>query len=80
MVRSLLAAPVQIRPLPETLSSFASLLEDPSRPEEDPVEAIAWHTPRPYEYAGGIRVRWLRARWLPDSSETAETRGHVPIQ
>jgi len=80
MVRSLLAAPVQIRPLPETLSSFASLLEDPSRPEEDPVEAIGWYTPRPYEYAGGIRVRWLRARWLPDSSETAETRGHVPIQ
>lgn len=80
MVRSLLANPVQVRPLPEDLRSLAALLEQPSRMEDDPVEAIGWFTPRPYEYSPAIRIRWYRVRWLPASAERAENSGGVPVE
>lgn len=66
-LRRLLTIPVQIRPLPENLADFAEMLERPTRGEEDPVQSIAWMTPRPAEYDPEIRVKWFRVRWVADS-------------
>ncbi|GIU80065.1 MAG: membrane protein [Bryobacteraceae bacterium] len=66
-VRRLLTIPAQIRPLPENLAEFSEMLESPAREEEDPVQAIAWTTPRPAEYDPEIRVKWFRVRWVADS-------------
>ncbi len=65
-VPALLGTPVQISPLPDNLPALAATLHDPFLAEDDPVQAIAWITPRPAEYSPLIRIRWSRVRWPKD--------------
>lgn len=75
VVRRLLAVPVQLSPLPESLQQFAAMLQNPAGYQDDPVHAIAWFTPRPAEYSPIIRVRWFRARW----PESPGARASAPL-